>query len=119
MPPYLLNRVAPPPDSGQIITALTAALHGWQLAKEGEQAIQMLVGPPGSGIEQATVALARQNGWQVMGAPSVRQILKGGDAWLDQVTRPALSPLVIPRLGKCFLRHQEGLELLSRLLDWL
>jgi len=119
MPPYLLNRAAPPPDADQIITALTAALHGWELSKEPEQAVQVLVGPPGSGVEQATVALAKQNGWQIMGAPSVRQILAGGDAWVDQVTRPALSPLVIPRLGKCFIRHQEGLELLSRLLDWL
>lgn len=119
MPPYLLNRVAPPPDSDQIITALETAVQGWQLAKEGDQAIQMLVGPPGSGVEQATITLARQNGWQLMGAPSMRQILQGGDAWLDQVTRSALAPLVIPRLGKCFLRHQEGLELLSKLLDWL
>lgn len=119
LPPYLLNRAAPPPDSDQILTALTLALRGWKLSKEAEQGVQMLVGPPGSGIEQATVALAKQNGWQLMGAPSIRQILAGGDAWLDQVTRPGLTPLVIPRLGKCFLRHQEGLELLSRLLDWL
>jgi hypothetical protein len=94
-------------------------LHGWELSKEPEQMVRVLVGPPGSGVEQAAVALAKQNGWQIMGAPSVRQILAGGDAWVDQVTRPSLSPLVIPRLGKCFLRHQEGLELLSRLLDWL
>lgn len=119
MPPYLLNRAAPPPDAEQIITALTSALHGWELSKEPEQMVRVLVGPPGSGVEQATLALAKQNGWQIMGAPSVRQILAGGDAWLDKVTRPSLLPLVIPRLGKCFLRHQEGLELLSRLLDWL
>ncbi len=119
MPPYLLNRAAPPPDSAQIITALMFALHGWELSKEPEQMVRVLVGPPGSGIDQAAVALAKQNGWQIMGAPSVRQILAGGDAWVDQVTRPSLLPLVIPRLGKCFLRHQEGLELLSRLLDWL
>ncbi|MFZ1399583.1 MAG: hypothetical protein WAS33_21930 [Candidatus Promineifilaceae bacterium] len=119
VPPYLLNRVAPAPDPTQIIAALTQAMHGWELSKESEQVIQVLVGPPGSGIEQATIALAKQNGWQIMGAPTVRQILSGGDAWVDQVTRPSLMPLVIPRLGKCFLRHQEGLELLSRLLDWL
>lgn len=119
MPPYLLNRAAPLPEPSQILTALTTALHGWQLSKEPEQAVQMLVGPPGSGVEQVTIALAKQNGWQLMGAPSVRQILAGGDAWLDKVMRPKLTPLVIPRLGKCFLRHQEGLVLLSRLLDWL
>lgn len=119
MPPYLLNRAAPAPDSDQIITALTAVLHGWELSKEPEQSVRVLVGPPGSGVAQAAVALARQNGWQIMGAPSERQILAGGDAWLDQVTRPGLVPLVLPRLGKCFLRHQEGLTLLSRLLDWL
>ena len=119
MPPYLLNRAAPPPDSEQVLTALTTALHGWQLSKETEQSVQVLVGPPGSGVEQVLTALAKQNGWQLMGAPSHRQILAGGEAWLDQVTRPKLMPLVIPRLGKCFLRHQEGLELMSRLLDWL
>ncbi|MCA9944206.1 MAG: hypothetical protein KC449_12030 [Anaerolineales bacterium] len=119
MPPYLLNRAAPLPDSEQIITALTSALHGWEFSKESGQMVQVLVGPPGSGVEQAAVALAKQNGWQIMGAPTIRQILAGGDAWVEQVTRPALTPLVIPRLGKCFLRHQEGLELLSRLLDWL
>ncbi|MBK8903264.1 MAG: hypothetical protein IPM53_18920 [Anaerolineaceae bacterium] len=119
MPPYLLNRAAPAPDSAQILTALTQALRGWELAKEPEQMVQVLVAPPGSGIEQATTKLARKNGWQIMGAPSVRQILAGGEAWLEQVTRPGLTPLVIPRLGKCYLRHQEGLELLSRFLDWL
>lgn len=119
MPPYLLNRAAPAPDSDQILTALKVALQGWELAKDSEQLVQVLVGPPGSGVEQATLALAKQNGWQMMGAPSARQILAGGDAWLDKITRPSLVPLVIPRLGKCFLRHQEGLELLSRLLDWL
>ena len=119
MPPYLLNRAAPSPDSDQVLTALLGALRGWELSKEPEQSVQMLVGPPGSGVAEVATALAKQNGWQIMGAPTIRQILAGGDAWLDQVTRPKLTPLVIPRLGKCFLRHQEGLELLSRLLDWL
>ena len=62
MPPYLLNRAAPAPDSNQIITALTAALHGWERSKEPEQSVQVLVGPPGSGVEQATVALAKKMG---------------------------------------------------------
>ena len=119
VPPYLLNRVAPLPDSGQILNALSLALQDGELAKESEQAIQVLVGPPGSGVEQATIALAKENGWQILGAPTARQILTGGDAWVEQAIRPSLVPLVIPRLGKCFLRHQEGLELLSRLLDWL
>ncbi len=119
MPPYLLNRAAPPPDSNQILTALMAALHGWELSNASGQTVQMVLGAPGSGVAEVTTELARQKGWQLMGAPTTRQILAGGDAWLDQVTRQKLVPLVIPQLGKCFLRHQEGLKLLSRLLDWL
>lgn len=119
MPPYLLNRAAPVPDSAQILTALTEGLRGWELSNESGQAVQMVVGAPGSGVAEVTAELARQKGWQLMGAPTIRQILAGGDAWLDQVMRPKLVPLVIPRLGKCFLRHQEGLVLLSRFLDWL
>jgi len=30
-----------------------------------------------------------------------------------------LLPVVIPKLGSCFLSHHNGLELLGRLLDWL
>ncbi|MCP4419951.1 MAG: hypothetical protein GY805_25340 [Chloroflexi bacterium] len=119
MPPYLLNRAAPTPNPDQILTALIVALRSWDMANESEQVVQMLVGAPGSGVAEVTTELARQKGWQLMGAPTVRQILAGGDAWLDQVMRPKLMPLVIPRLGKCFLRHQEGLVLLSRFLDWL
>lgn len=119
LPPYLLNRAAPTPDSTQILAALMAGLHGWELSSESGQTVQMLVGAPGSGVAEVTTELARQKDWQLMGAPTIRQILAGGDAWLDQVTRPKLVPLVIPQLGKCFLRHQEGLQLLSRLLDWL
>jgi hypothetical protein len=55
----------------------------------------------------------------MVGSPSPTQILEGGSAWLAKVTEDNLLPLVIPRLGKCFIRHQEGLVLISRLLEWL
>lgn len=119
VPPYLLNRAAPPPDRAQIVAALQVALSSWQSAREPKQAVQVIIDVPGSGTERAVTRLARKQGWQLMGPPAPGQILNGGTAWLDQIMENSLTPLVIPRLGKCYLRNQDGLELMSRLLDWL
>jgi hypothetical protein len=119
IPFYLLDRAAPIPDSACMVVALQMALRGWQNGREPEQNVQVVVGAPGSGLEQTVTELAKQQGWQLMGPPEPEQILAGGHAWLDKAKDNGLVPLVIPRLGKCFLRHQEGLILMSRLLDWL
>lgn len=119
IPFYLLDRAAPIPDSACMVTALQAALQEWSNGREPEPTAQVVIGAPGSGVERAVIELARQQGWQLMGPPEPEQILAGGTAWLDKVTANGLVPLVIPRLGKCYLRHQEGLVLMGRLLDWL
>ncbi len=118
--PYLLNRAAPTPDSTQIVAALHTALQGWHKSgNDAAQSVQLIVGAPGSGVDRIVTEMARQEGWQIVGAPSSAQILEGGTAWLEKVTEDGLRPLVLPQLGKCYLRHQEGLQLMSRLLDWI
>ena len=119
--PYLLNRAAPTPDSTQIVTALHDALQGWhnKSGNDAAQSVRVIVGAPGSSVDQVVTEMARQEGWQIIGSPSAAQILEGGAAWMEKVTEDGLGPLVLPRLGKCYLRHQEGLHLMSRLLDWM
>ena len=119
IPFYLLDRAAPVPDSACMVTALQTALRGWFNGHVPQQAVQVIIGAPGSGVGQAVTQLARCQGWQLMGPPEPEQILAGGTAWLDKAKANGLVPLVIPRLGKCYLRHQEGLILMGRLLDWL
>lgn len=119
IPPYLLDRAVPEANTLQSVCPLETALQQWQQSQNTQNGVQIIVAPPGSGAENAVVVLSKQQGWQTIGPPSAEQILKGGDAWLARLQEDGLVPLVIPALGKCYLRHQEGLLLMSRLLDWL
>lgn len=118
-PPYLLNRAAPVPDLEQMEIALKDALKDWWFTKETKKSVKVIIGPPGSNVGQVVTNLGRRNGWPKLGAPTPAEILAGGDAWLDNVSGDELLPLVIPQLGKCYLRHQDGLLLIIRLLDRL
>ncbi|MCA9921631.1 MAG: hypothetical protein KC421_04630, partial [Anaerolineales bacterium] len=119
IPPYLLDRAAPAPAAEQNMCALQVALQNWRQSRDVNETVQVIVDPPGSGGTGAVVNLAKRKGWQIIGPPSPEQILSGGEAWLEQVMADGLVPLVLPYLGKCYLRHQEGLHVISRLLDWL
>jgi hypothetical protein len=118
-PPYLLNRAAPVPDLEQMVIALESALQNWSFTKDSKKSVKVIVGPPGSNVDQAVATLGCRNGWLKLGPPTPAEILAGGNAWLENIKGDELVPLVIPQLGKCFLRHQDGLTLISRLLDWL
>jgi hypothetical protein len=118
-PPYLLKRAAPLPDLEQMVIALESALHDWCFTKDPKKSVKVIVGPPGSNVDQAVAILACQNGWPKLGPPTPAEILAGGSAWIQNIKGDELVPLVIPHLGSCYLRHQDGLILISRLLDWL
>ena len=119
VPPFLLNRAAPPPDLKQVVIALESALTGWFTNTESHEPIKVVIGAPGSYVDEVVKKLAQQNDWQLMGAPSAQEILSRGEKWFEMIDPNEMAPLVIPRLGKCYLRHQDGLYLISRLLDWL
>jgi hypothetical protein len=118
-PPYLLNRAAPLPDLDQMVIALEDALQDWCFTKDSKKSVRVIVGPPGSNVGQAVATLGCRNGWAKLGPPTPAEILAGGDAWLENIKSDELVPLVIPELGRCYLRHQDGLALISRLLDRL
>ncbi len=120
VPAYLLNRAAKAPDLNSATVALDAVLRQrWADKKEESVLVQVVVGPPGSQLDKVVNNLAKQNGWKILGPPSTNEILSGGKTWLENIDLHEKAPLVIPRLEKCFLRHQEGLTLLDILLDKL
>lgn len=119
IPTHLLNWAAPPPSATQGSLALEAALESWMSTRRPSLPVQVVIGAPGSGVEQVVVDLARRMQWKLIPPPSYDEILDGGREWLGQFSEADDVPLVLPRLGKCYLRHQEGLELMDRLLDWL
>jgi hypothetical protein len=120
IPAYLLNRAAKTPDLNSVTAALMAALQQrWADKKDESTFVQVVVGPPGSQMDRVVNSLAKQSGWKILGPPSTSEILSGGKTWLENVDLLENAPLVIPRLEKCFLRHQDGLTLLDRLLDKL
>ncbi len=118
-PPYLLNRAAPVPDLEQMVTALEDALHNWFFTRDPKASVKVVVGPPGSNVDKTVAALGRRKGWPVYGPPTPGEILAGGNSWLDNLDANGLLPVVIPRLGNCYLRHHNGLALIGRFLDWL
>jgi hypothetical protein len=118
-PPYLLKRAAPHPDLEQMVVALEDALHDWRFTKDPKKSVKVIVGPPGSNVGQAVETLASRNGWSKLGPPTPAEILAEGSTWILNIKGDELVPLVIPQLGSCYLRHQDGLTLISRLLDWL
>jgi predicted transcriptional regulator len=120
IPAYLLNRAAKTPDLNSVTAALMAALQQrWAEKKDESTFVQVVVGPPGSQMDRVVNSLAKQSGWKILGPPSTSEILSGGKTWLENLDLLENAPLVIPRLEKCFLRHQDGLTLLDRLLDKL
>lgn len=118
-PPYLLNRAAPAPDLEQMVTALESALQNWFFTRDPKRSVKVVVGPPGSNVERTVAAYGRRKKWSVFGPPTPAEILAGGHAWLENLQGDEITPVVIPRLGSCYLRHHNGLALLGRLLDWL
>lgn len=120
IPTYLLNRAAKTPDLNSAVEALSANLQQkWGAKKVEDPTVQVVVGPPGSQIDKIVSKLARQNSWQLLGPPTINEILSEGKAWFENIKPNKTTPIVIPQLGKCFLRHQDGLALVENLLDKL
>jgi hypothetical protein len=102
-----------------MVIALESALEEWCFTKDTKKSVKVIVGPPGSNVEQAVSTLGNRNGWLRLGAPTPGEILAEGSTWLENIEGDELTPIVIPQLGNCYLRHQDGLALISRLLDRL
>jgi hypothetical protein len=81
--------------------------------------VRVVVCAPYGGTEEAIRLLAEDRKWPIIEPPSPDEILKGGTQWLSEVAETERTPLVIPQLEQCYLRHYNGLGLMRKLLDWL
>ncbi len=112
----LLDWVAPFPEWEETQDALNTALGLWREDEKTEQNIQILIGPPGSGTGQTLLNLAEEHRWAVINPPAPEEILAGGGEWFNELQKNKKTTVVLPALEGCFLRHQNGLNLIRKLL---
>ncbi len=112
---HQLQTAAPKPDWVDAATTLNLFLADKLPGQYGEGQVIAVAGAPFAGQSKTIAALAEMNGWQLISAPSLEQILSADQKWLDSVGNTK-SPWVLPHLEKCFLRHEKGLHLVRRLL---
>jgi hypothetical protein len=119
VPAELLQRAAPPPDWSIAVPALTTALEQWLETPEPPIPTQILVGSPYSGISEIATAWAGAHAWRLVTPPTPDDVLEGGGEWFNEIDNDGTTPLVIPSLERCYLRHHDGLNLIHRLTEWL
>ncbi len=119
VPAELLQQAAPKPDWNLALPALATALEQWLETPEPSTPIQVLVGPPYCGIPEMVTAWTRTHDWRLVEPPSPSQILAGAREWFSDFDTDDATPLVIPSLEQCYLRHQDGLGLIPRLTECL
>jgi hypothetical protein len=119
VPPYLLERIAAFPNYDRQIPALNAALAEWADAGGAPGKLQIMVSPPSSHLSAVLIGWARERGWWKIEPPDYATILEGGQGWLRTFEHDEEKPLLIPDLGRLYLRHHNGLDLIRRLLDFL
>lgn len=115
----ILDRVSPPPDWKEMQAALSAALQGWLASEHPEHAVQVIIGPPGSGVRQVLESLAEEFNWHVIDSPAPEEVLKDGRKWLEKLRGFHKNDCVMPVLEDFYLRHHNGLDLLRELLKYL
>jgi hypothetical protein len=113
----LLDRVAPVPKWGSAERALESGLAKWKEQEQPDQMVQVVVGPPGTGTSHVVRRWAERNGFRLIQPPSYRDIIAGSEEWLRQLEGE--DPVALPNLERFFLRHQNGIEGMRKLLDHL
>lgn len=119
VPDELLDQAASPPVWGPAVSALSTALERWLEASEPATSVQVLVGPPFGGVTEIATHWAHAHEWRLVPPPPPAQVLAGGDDWFGELERDDTTPLVIPSLEGCYMRHHDGLALMRRLIDWV
>ena len=119
VPDELLQQVAPPPDWDPAVSALSTALEHWLETPESATSAQVIVGPPFGGIAEIATHWAHVREWRLVSTPGPAQVLEGGDNWFNEFASDTTTPLVIPSLESCYIRHHDGLALMRRIIDWL
>lgn len=115
----MLDWVSPAPTWEEAKESLLSSIQEWINNEEPEQSVQVVVGPPGTGIRQVLTTIATEKQWKIINPPTFRQILKKDKKWLDQFNKEEKDILVLPVMERCYLRHYNGLNLIRKLLDIL
>ncbi len=119
IPDFLIERAAPKPDWRALhFESLTHAYHAWLNADSQHPGSHVLVNAPRSHLPQSARDWAADNKCHVVEPPTLQQILNNDPSWLTQVKAADGKRWVLPSLERCFLRHQNGLNLLRSWLDW-
>jgi hypothetical protein len=119
VPQSLLDQAAARPEWHVLAHGVSGALKEWLAADEPDCWLQVVVGAPYSGVQEALTHWGASKQWQVIEAPRPDQILPGGEDWLAGLGEKKHAPVVIPCLEGCYLRHYDGLSLVNRVLDLL
>ena len=115
----MLARVASLPQWEDSQQALTEIIQTWAEESPPSSPIRVVVGAPYDGTPEMLRNWSREKEWRLVEAPTPKQILNGGEAWLEQFAHNQDMPLVVPRLERLYLRHHQGLSLVRQFLDWL
>ena len=119
VPQSMLDQAVARPEWHVLARGVSGALKDWLAVDEPDCWMQVFVGAPYSGVQEALTAWGTSKEWQIIEAPRVEQILQGGEDWLTSLGEKKDAPVVIPYLEHCYLRHYNGLSLVNRILELL
>jgi hypothetical protein len=109
--------VIPEFDCRARIDALNELVTTAPTTHNNSEAITVLVGPPGSGVEETLLGWAEGEQDDILQQPEPEHLLQAYD--VDIPDGDDSRPLVIPALHNCYLRHPAGLRALRKLLERL
>jgi len=108
-----LDRVVGPPACGPLVEELNLTLGDWVAEKTPRSWLQTIVLPPGD-RDDVVGCWAKKHKHQVIEPPERDVLLSVDD--LSQLELNGTGVVVIPRLERWFLRHENGLEIIRLLL---
>ena len=115
----MLDALAPAPACGPLRRDMDAGLDGWAAGPARWRKVVVL---PPCDAENLIAGWAERHGHAIVPPPPRSDLMEPGDtvaASLDALDPSGRGVLVFPRLEEWFLRHRDGLDAVTRLLDWL
>jgi len=119
LPYSLRDQIAPAPDWTVLRSALDEALSHWLNDSVSAARVQVVIGIPYSGTDEALKHWATAHNLFLLAPPSTKDLLTGNNSWFDHLPQDATTPLILPSLEHCYLRHTHGLLLIRQFLQWL
>lgn len=116
-PDALLDRIAPPPDWSEAVSALDTALRPWTTGSDDVPALVLM---PGYHNAPPLLKLwAEVHTWTTIAPvprPHIMQSAEAVESWFIERAN-SQTPWVLPRLERCYIRTPSGLAFVRRLLD--